>query len=148
MITGFPLRFGESSYSPWITFRRMQEEMDKLFRETYSEVSSGFPPVNVWFHENQGVVIAELPGVTEKDIDVSCTGNCLILKGARNQPEYGENERPVRREREYGTFSRTIQLPFEIEEGKVEAHLNNGILRVVLPRREEEQPKKIEIRSN
>jgi HSP20 family protein len=94
---------------------------------------------------DQAVVTTELPGVDRETIDVSVSGNVLTLKGSRNPEELKEDESYHRRERWHGEFSKTLDLPFDIEVQKVEAKFSKGILTVTLPRAEAEKPRKISI---
>lgn len=129
----------------WDAFRQLQDEMSRFVGELYSEVSSGSPLINIWHNEHEAVVLAELPGVDEKKLDISAVGKNLTLKGERSEPEFAKDERPLRTERVFGPFGRSIQLPFDVDADGVKASLKNGILKVVLPRRQEEQPRKVAI---
>jgi HSP20 family protein len=92
-------------------------------------------------------VTAELPGVTRDDVTISLQEDVLTLEGKREPKVQEDNVNWQRRERAYGTFSRTVQLPFRVDADKVQAHFNNGILEIELQRLEADRPKKIEIRA-
>lgn len=104
-----------------------------------------FPPLNVWSSEEGVVVDAELPGAEAKDVDVSVTGNVLTLRGKVGDAEPAEGETLHRRERAAGKFARTLQLPFRANASGVKAAYKNGILRITVPRAEEDKPRKIAI---
>ncbi len=106
-----------------------------------------FPPFNVWVSDDRAVITTELPGLNPQDIDVSVIGKIVTLKGCRNSEELKNNDTYHRRERWYGSFNKSIELPFNIESNKVSANFGRGILTVTLPRAEAEKPKKIEIKS-
>lgn len=106
-----------------------------------------FPAVNIWQGEDAVAVTAELPGVDPADLDISVKENLLTISGRRNRPDVGEESSWHRREREFGEFSRAIRLPFAAEDDKVEARMQNGVLRVVVGRPEAQKPRRIEIKA-
>jgi HSP20 family protein len=93
------------------------------------------------------VVTAELPGVTREDVTISLQEDVLTLEGKREPKVQENNVNWQRRERAYGTFSRTVQLPFRVDADQVQARFDNGILEIELQRLEADRPKKIEIRT-
>jgi HSP20 family protein len=101
--------------------------------------------MNVWSSPDGIVIDAELPGVDPKDVDISVVGDELTLRGRVNAQDTGKGETWHRRERPSGEFSRRLQLPFRAEAGAVKATYKNGVLRLIVPRREEEKPKKIAV---
>jgi HSP20 family protein len=132
---------------PFLELRRMQTEMNRLFSGFSAAAAREFPPINIWLGENSVVVAAELPGVTRDNVDISLQDEVLTLQGSR-QPQLREQDvKWHRRERAYGTFARTIQLPFRVEPEKVQARYNNGLLEIELERLEADRPKKIQIRA-
>lgn len=101
--------------------------------------------MNVW-SANDGIVIdAELPGIDPKDVDISVKGDELTLKGKINDGEEKEQESYLRRERPAGGFERVLRLPFRADTDGVKANYRNGILRLSVPRSEDEKPKKIAV---
>jgi HSP20 family protein len=102
--------------------------------------------MNVWVDENSAVVTAELPGVLLDHIDISVEDDTLTLRGDR-QPDKEEGVTYHRRERRYGGFHRTSRLPFRVDAGKVDATFKNGVLSIVLPRAEEDKPRKIAVKA-
>lgn len=109
-----------------------------------SEVSTSFPAFNVWSNEEGAVLTSELPGVKMEDLDITVSGKEITVKGARK--EDGEQDvRYLRRERPAGEFTRTFELPYQIDSAKVEAKLTSGVLRVELPRAENDKPRKIAV---
>jgi len=136
--------------SPWQEMERLQSEMNRLFnshsRSTYENPPS-FPAVNIWAHDEGQVVTAELPGVDIKDIELSVAGNTLTLSGKREPEEALNDARVLRRERECGSFNRSIQLPYPVNVEKVDAVMEKGLLRINLPRAEADKPKKISVKT-
>jgi len=122
---------------------RLQREMNRLFNG-YTLREEQFPAVNVWSNQEDVVVTAEIPGLESKDINLKVVNNHLTIEAERKADEVTE-ALYHRKERGYGEFSRIIELPFTVEEDKVNAQYKNGVLTVTLPRKEETKPKKIEI---
>jgi len=110
----------------------------------------GFVPrVDVKEEENNIVVSAELPGMDQKDIDLTVTNNTVRIAGEKKHEEEREERGYYRHETSYGSFERMIDLPTEVEEEKAEAEFRNGVLTIRLPKSEEAQAKqkKIKIKS-
>ena len=103
------------------------------------------PSVDILENDNEVVVQAELPGMNAKDIEVRLENNVLMLKGERNFEKETKEENYHRVEREYGTFSRSFALPSAVNEDKVTAEYKDGILKIVMPKKEETKPKPIKI---
>lgn len=137
--------FPRLGFDPFVEFRRMQSEMNRLF-SGYTPAARDFPPTNIWLGDNSVVVTSELPGVTADDVTISLQEDVLTLAGAR-RPKQEQDTNWQRRERAYGTFSRAIQLPFQVDPDKVQARFNNGILEIEMERLEADRPKKIQIRA-
>jgi len=129
---------------------QLQREMNRLFDATSKGRvfnSPSYPAINIWTNEDGQLVSAEMPGVLPDNIDIDVTGDALSISGVRKQDEVAKEAHYHRRERSYGSFSRTIQLPFMVDTNKVEASFKNGILLISLPRAEADKPKKITIKS-
>lgn len=128
----------------------LQEDMNRLFadraydgpRRSAAEV---YPPMNVWSSSEGLLIDVELPGVDPKDVDISVKGDELTLRGKVNAGEPQEGETFYRRERPSGEFARTLQLPFRANSDAVKASYKNGLLRLSVPRSEDEKPRKIAI---
>jgi HSP20 family protein len=103
------------------------------------------PSVDIFENDNEIVVKAELPGVSAKDIDVRLENNILTLKGERRFAKEAKEENYHRIEREYGTFSRSFSLPTAVNGDKVAAEYKDGVLKIVLPKKEEIKPKPIKV---
>ena len=102
------------------------------------------PPVEIYETGEELVILAELPGLARKEIDISLDGGQLTLSGERHAPE--EDGRNYHRsERFYGRFERSFQLAASYDSGKIQADLRNGILTVRLPKKEEAKPRRISI---
>lgn len=88
---------------------------------------------------------AELPGVEKDNIDLTITKDSITLKGEVKKEEEIKEEDYYSCEGSYGSFTRTIALPVEVDSGKAKATFKNGVLEIVLPKKEELKPKEIKI---
>jgi HSP20 family protein len=132
---------------PFRELRRLQDEMDRLagaFAPAGGLAAAGFPAVNVYAGRDGIAVVAELPGVEPGDLEVHAHQDTLTIAGTR-RPAAERAEAYHRRERRSGAFSRTVQLPFRVDPDRVEARLEDGVLRLSLQRPEEDKPRRIAI---
>jgi HSP20 family protein len=138
--------FSRLDWDPFVEMRRMQNEMNRLLDEfEAAPVAAVFPPINIWVGENSAVVTAELPGVSEKDIDLSVREDTLTIRGKREPETSAEEASWHRRERVYGDFSRVVELPFRVDPDRVQARFLNGVLEVELQRPDADKPKRIKV---
>ena len=139
----------------WDPFRNLddiQSEMNRIF-DGFLERPSGMPqPDRMWVpaldvHETKDelVITAELPGLNEKEIELSITGDVLTLRGERTQNQEVKQEGYHRGERWFGKFERTVPLPIPVQTDKVKATYRDGVLTVTLPKAEEIKAKSIKI---
>lgn len=136
----------DASWDPWRELRRWQREMHRLLDAQAFRSAADFPPVNVWKGADAVVVTAEVPGMSLDDLDVSVMRNTVTLRGARQAAKVREGAMFHRRERGGERFVRSIQLPYQVNADKVSAKYERGILRIELPRAEEERPKRISVK--
>lgn len=141
-----------SLHSPFEELDRMRRRMEQLSENLtgglFREPSVGvFPLINLTEDEDKFFVRAELPGVKPDELDISVTGDTLTIKGERTLPV--ENEKSIyhRREREAGSFSRIINLPTQIDTGKVEARSADGVLTLIMSKAESAKAKQIQIKA-
>ncbi len=123
-------------------------EFDSINRETFRTLSPGrveFPPVNLWKNEDKAVITTEIPGVDPEGVEINVVGKTITLRFERKPEELKEGESYTRKERWYGEFSRSIELPFNVQGDKVEAKFSRGILYIEMPRAEAEKPRKITV---
>jgi len=134
-------------FNPWTRLLRLEDEMNRvLSRFTFPSVNE-FPLINIWENGEEAVITAEIPGIDPGAIEISITGKTLVLSGNREPETLKEDESYHRRERWYGRFTKSIDLPFPVEPEKVEAKFSRGVLTVILPRAEADKPKKITVKS-
>ncbi|MGD2028621.1 MAG: Hsp20/alpha crystallin family protein [Desulfobacterales bacterium] len=130
---------------------RLRRQMDEFFGAvsggTVPMPSAGvFPLINVTEDANKYYVRAELPGMKSNELDIQVTADGITISGERKIPVEGNNVRYHRREREAGTFSRSFNLPGEINVNKVEASLENGVLMVTITKSEAAKPRQIKVK--
>jgi len=128
---------------PW----RELERMSRAFAGRSEPAQAEFPAVNLWVAADGATATMEIAGINPDEIDISVTGKTLTVRGSRRPEATAEGEQYHRRERWHGKFSRSLELPFNVEAGKVSASYSRGVLSVELPRAEAEKPKKIEIKA-
>jgi HSP20 family protein len=148
----------------WQSFRG---EMDRLFdrfgfpslRRVFdsepslrSASSFGFsaPAIDMNEDEKAYKILAELPGIDAKDIDVSVSGDMLVLRGEKRQEKEEKDKNYPFSERSYGSFQRSFQLPSSVDRHKVAADFSKGVLTITLPKTADAQKplKKIAVRSS
>src|SRR5437867_13424737 len=135
-------------WDPFREFDTLNERVGGFLRKNWEAPMSTTvwnPAVDIFENENEVVVKAELPGMNAKDIDVRLENNVLTLKGERHFEKETKEENYHRIEREYGTFSRAFTVPTAVNGDKVTAEYKDGILKVVLPKKEETKLKQIKV---
>lgn len=118
-------------------FRAMRREMESALRAFDQSSSSpgigaGAPAISVAETKDAFEVTAELPGVDEKDIKVSLDANQLVISGEKKAETIKEEKDWHIEERSYGSFYRSMSLPFEPEDGAVDAHFDKGVLHLTI----------------
>lgn len=135
------------SWPAFAGLRELQREMNRLFDTGPS--ADRFPLVNLLSGPEEAVVTAEIPGANPDEIDISLMKGVLTIKGTiKDDSPEGENVVCHRRERRNGEFVRSIALPFEVEEDKISAKYDKGVLAVALPRAEKAKPRTIPVQTN
>ena len=104
------------------------------------------PTVDATETEDKIVVSAELPGLSREDIKITLKEGVLTIEGEKQSDSESKEENPQWTERRYGKFSRSFNLPSEIDAGKVSAVCKDGVLKLTLPKAEEAKPKEIEVK--
>lgn len=142
--------FTRLSMSPvWRSINEMQHEMNRLFdRWGRHPLGLGeYPAVNLWEDDDAFFLETELPGLELQDLELFVTGQTqFTIKGERKPPAIDKGI-AHRQERGFGKFTRTLTLPFPVDENAVEARLENGVLKVRLPKHEAAKPRKIQVKA-
>jgi len=141
----------------WDPFRdlvTLRERMNRLFEDAVSTArteekdmisSTWAPAVDIYEDEKQLVLTAELPGINEKDVDIKIEDNTLSIHGERKLEKETREENYHRIERAYGSFYRSFTLPNHIDQDKIQAEHENGVLKIIMPKKPELQPRKVKI---
>jgi HSP20 family protein len=140
-------------YTPsmWDEMERVQREMNRLFNNTFTNrpsLPAEFPAINIWAGNDGVILTAEIPGTNPDEIDINVVGQTVSITGSREIDKVDEEARYHRQERQSGKFTRSVELPFTVDAGKVQARFDRGILLVNLPRVEAEKPKKITVKTS
>jgi HSP20 family protein len=137
--------------SIWREMDRLQQDMNRLIGDlsvNRMRRAPSYPAINVWAADDSALITAEIPGLNKDDLEINVTGDTLTLSGVRKSDDLPEGVRYHRRERTFGEFNRSIQLPYTVDVNKVKATFKNGVLKVELPRIEAEKPKKITVKAS
>ena len=140
----------------WDPFRDLsliQDRMNRLFEDTGrgwrsdepAATTTWSPAVDIFETEGEIVVKAELPGMERKDITLNLEKNILTLRGERRFEKETKDDNYHRIERSYGTFSRAFSIPATVDEENIRADYKDGVLKIVLPKKEQSKPKQIRI---
>jgi HSP20 family protein len=145
-------------WSPMKELEDMRRDMERLFEEVFEPSrrrrqwwpkSPGggvvVPNIDMYDRKSEIVVKAELPGVERDKIDLTITRDAITIKGEIKREEEIKDEDYYAREISYGNFTRSVALPSEVESEKAKATFKNGILEIVLPKKEEAKPKEIKV---
>ena len=139
---------------PWSIFDYMQQELDKVHgnrtlasTEDNSNVvtSDWAPAVDIKEEDDRYVIIADIPGVDPKDIDIHMEDGMLTVKGERDSEKKEEKENYKRIERVHGSFYRRFTMPDNADPEKIAAKSNHGVLEVSIPKKEAAQPRRISV---
>ncbi len=142
-------------------WQSLRSEMDRLFDRFTSgfgmvpfqtrRAETGFsipsPAVDINEDDKFFRLTAELPGMAEKDIEVSVSGNTLVIRGEKRQEKEQKEKGYYFSERSYGEFQRSFVLPDGVDGTKIEASMAKGVLTVTVPKNAEAAPKKIEVKA-
>jgi HSP20 family protein len=140
----------------WDPFRdlvTLREKMNRLFEDAFTSrgeerdliASTWTPAVDIYETENELILSAEIPGIDEKDVEIKVEDNTLSIKGERKFEKETKEENYHRIERSYGSFYRSFTLPNYIDQDKIQAVHENGVLKITMPKKTELKPRKVKI---
>ncbi len=142
----------------WDPFRYLsdlQEDMNRLFDLSLARLPRQLedianvewvPAVDVIDEKDKLRIKADLPGIKKEDVEINIEDGVLSIKGERQNEKEEKNKNYYRRECFYGVFERSISLPAEVDIGKAEANYKDGVLEIILPKKEESKPKQIKVK--
>lgn len=136
---------------PYRAFDTLRRRMDQVFREYDAGTNGrarpvGYPRVDLHDTKEAFVLTAEVPGLTDKDVQISVTGDSLTIAGERKAAA-PEGYAVHRQERGLLRFARSFAMPARVDVDKVTATVKNGVLTVTLPKHPESQPKSITVKA-
>lgn len=146
----------EDRFDPFVSFRR---EVDRMFDDFFNGSLARFPgferlqamspSIDVEDKEKEVVITAELPGLDSKDFEVTLSGDVLTIKGEKKDEREEKNGGTQYFERRFGSFSRSVRLPFEAGDEKVDADYDKGVLKIRVPKPAElaKSARRIEVKS-
>lgn len=137
-------------WEPFRDLMAMQDRMSRVIDQTLSrfwkeELIQGTwsPPVDIVEREKDVLIKMDLPDVNQNEIEIKVEESTLIIRGERKFVKDSAEEKYVQIERPYGIFHRTFTVPRRIDQEGIKASYKDGVLRVILPKREEIQPKQV-----
>jgi HSP20 family protein len=138
------------TWNPWQELNQIQQEMSQLFgrRTSAGNHVSVYPPVNLWSDEASLVLTAELPGIDPEKLDLTVNRNTITFSGTREFTQPQEGETYYRQERSADAFSRTLELPFEVDPQSADATYEKGVLTLRLARPASHQPQKVQVKAS
>jgi len=127
---------------------RMRRRIERLMRSlgsiaTFEEIESF--PVDISETENEIIVRADLPGFSKEEVSVSATENTLTIEAKHKEEKKERGEKYYTVERKFGSFRRVISLPVEVEPEKAKARMKDGVLEVILPKKEKKKGREIKV---
>ena len=145
-----------ATHRPMRNLFNFHNQMEKVFGDFFAshndesdtERTSWMPTVDISEMENGFEIRAELPGVSENDVNVSVTDNRLTIKGEKRQEEETEEKNYHRVERRYGSFQRSFTLPRHVDSDGIKAQFTDGVLTLEIPKVEVAKPTEIPITVN
>ena len=139
-------------WSPSADMRNAHRAMDRLFEQFFGEgapqANDGNPPtyylpVDVFESDEAYTLVASIPGFSQEQVEITFEDGILSIKA--RAPEHKAPGRWLRQERPYGSFVRRLEVPQQVETGKISAHFDNGELTITIPKTAKPQPVKIQI---
>ena len=139
-------------YEPWAVVNRLHQSLDQFFNETLSSPEASSSPSVAWvprvdIHEEKDrfIVLADVPGVDPKDIDITAENGVLTVRGERRAEKRETDTGYERVERVAGTFLRRFTLPEGANTESIKAKQTNGVLEVSIPKQPKVQPRRISV---
>ncbi|MGE5408799.1 MAG: Hsp20/alpha crystallin family protein [Syntrophothermus sp.] len=131
----------------WRPLSELRHRVDQMIRDLSEGGEEGWAPsIDVIRREDAIVIRADIPGIKPEDVKVTIEDDVLTVAGEHEESSEEERDRYVRRERRYGSFSRSMPLPRGVKAEDVEATTEHGVLEVTVPLPSEEKPQTVEIK--
>jgi HSP20 family protein len=135
-------------YQPWSLLDQMRKELERHNAEGSSVATSDWvPAVDIKEEQDRFVILADIPGVDPKDIEVHMENGMITIKGEKESEKKEEKEGYKRVERSFGSFYRRFSLPDTADPDKISAKSRHGVLEVTIPKHQKVQARKISVES-
>jgi HSP20 family protein len=137
--------------TPFRGVSTLQDQINRLFSDAFertegeSNLTAWAPAVDINENEHELVVKADLPGIDPKELDIRVENNVLTIRGERKFEKKVDQDNYLRVERTYGSFSRSFALANSVNAEGIKADYQNGVLTLLVPKREEAKPKQIKV---
>ena len=145
-------------WEPARELQSLQQEMNRLFGTVFDNetgengggnfVRRWIPPMDLVEEQNEFVLRADLPGLSEKDVQIELEDRVLTISGERRSEHENRKDGYYRVERASGRFSRSLTLPEGVDPESIKATFNNGVLEVRIPKPEERKPRRVQIKAD
>jgi len=151
--------------APWRPFSelaRVERDMERMFEDFWTrpwfglgwprrfraleDVGTRTPAIEIYEEKDDVVVKAELPGMTREDLELNISDNLLTIKGEKKKEEEVKEKGYYYSERSYGGFTRTVEIPKDVQTDKVRASFKDGVLEIRIPKTEEAKRKEVKIK--
>jgi HSP20 family protein len=142
-------------WEPAAELNTIQNEMNRLFNTFFDQpgqtgrgngaMRRWLPPMDLVETTDHYVLRADLPGLSDGDVNLQLEDNVLTLSGERKAEHDGQHEGYYRLERAFGAFSRSLTLPDGVDPNAIEAHFDRGVLEVRIPKPEQKKPRTVQI---
>ena len=139
-------------YDPVGRIFNLREDFDDIVKDFFagfSNVSATrgiYPLLDIREDKEKYIIGVEIPGVEKKDLKISVKKEKLIIQGEKKEEKKREEESYLRVERSYGNFMRSVSLPTGVDQSKITAKYNNGVLKITLPKTEKGKAKEVEVK--
>jgi HSP20 family protein len=148
-----PMATALTPYSPFAELGELRDRLDRMFGDLFEDLTDGKRrtwrlSVDVVEEDERYVVRADLPGIKPDDVKIEVSDDTLTISGEHTETEKEEKRNYVRRERRYGSFTRSMALPSGVTADDIEATFADGMLEVSIPKpkAEEKKPKTVEVK--
>jgi HSP20 family protein len=141
-----------TDYDPVGRIFHLKDDFDDIVKDFFSGFSNVgasrgvYPFLDIKEDKDKYVISVEVPGVKKKDLGISVKKEKLIVQGEKREEKKKEEESYLRVERSYGKFMRSINLPMEVDQSKITAKCNNGVLKIILPKEKKAKAKEVEVK--
>jgi HSP20 family protein len=137
-----------TEWRPFSDFAELRHRLDQAFRDLSDGAQRGWTPsVDLVRREDDLILRADIPGIKPEDVKIEVDDDVLTVSGEHTEEKEEKKEQYMRRERRFGSFSRSMVLPRGVDADDIKASCEHGVLEVTIPIPKAEQKKKVEIKA-